>query len=389
VGLNLSILLTESARRHPDRVAARLGDTEITYRELDELSNRVVAVLQERGVEPGDRVALTLPNSPQFLACYYGALKAGAVVVPLNPLLKARELGFALADSGAKVLVAWREFFAEARAAAGPSGVGRLLVAGGGRGPRPVGATTIEEAVEWIGGGTVGAVPRDPGEPAVIVYTSGTTGGPKGAVLTHSGLVWNAHLSAEAYDLSERDSLFAALPFFHVAGQSCVMNAAIYAGARLALMQRFEPQAALELAEEERVSVLTAVPTMWGALLAAERARDRPIPTPRVLVTGAASIADEVRQAIERRFGRPLVQIYGLTECSGAVALTHPGRASAAGSVGSPLWGVETKVVGEDGRELPPGEVGEVLVRGHCLMASYHGNPSASIASAVASGLPW
>lgn len=380
----MSSVLSESARRHPLRAAVKVGDEALTYAELEGRSDRMAGALVDRAVSPGDRVAVMLPNTPQFLIAYYGALKAGAVVVPLNPLLRAREVTLYLRDSGAKVLVAWHASLQESRAGAAAAGVEAVIGAGRPE-AQPPGVEALEEVLDRASpaGGTV---QRDPGAAASLVYTSGTTGGPKGAVLTHSSLLWNAHLTALALGYTDEDVLLGTLPFFHVAGGSCVMNAAISVGARLVLMPRFDPVLALDLAEGEEVSVLPGVPTMWSALLATGSGRQRNLSRLRLCATGAAPIAQETREAVERRFGLPLLQVYGLSECSGAVSVTRPDSTSTPGSVGTPLWGVEMKIVDGDGREVPPGEVGEISVRGHCLMTGYHDRPEATAAAIDAEG---
>lgn len=378
MGLNLAVLLDESGRTHPERPAVKLGDFTLTYSLLDAAARRVAGGLREAGVEPGDRVAIMVPNVPQFPILYYGALRVGATVVPLNVLLKRRELAYFLSDSGAKALFAWEGFLDEARAGAEEAGVERTWAVtmpdsqAGGDLPTfndlLAGAEPFEDTIQCA-----------PDDTAVLLYTSGTTGAPKAAMLTHSSMLWNAEVSATAvFGLTPDDVLFGGLPLFHSFGQTAAMNVAVRVGACLALLPRFEPEPALDLLEGARCTVFEGVPTMYNALLNAESAERRDLTRLRMCVSGGASIPVETLRGFERTFGCKVLEGYGLSETSPVASFNHPVRPSKPGSIGTPIWGVEMKVAGEDGAALPAGEVGEILIRGHNVMKGYWNRPDAT-----------
>jgi long-chain acyl-CoA synthetase len=373
MGLNLAVLLDEAGRRHADRPAVKLGDLTLTYALLDGAARRVAGGLREAGVEPGDRVALMVPNVPQFPILYYGALRVGATVVPMNVLLKEREVAYYLADSGASVLFAWESFLDQARAGAQQAGVERVwavTMPDSPAGDLPtfndlLATEPFEDTVQ-----------RAPDDAAVLLYTSGTEGAPKGATLTHSTMLWNAEVAATTViELSPEDVIFGGLPLFHSFGQTAGMNTAIRAGACLALLPRFEPEAALDVLEGAGCTVFEGVPTMYNALLNAESAQRRDLSKLRLCVSGGAAIAVEVLRGFERTFGCQILEGYGLSETSPVAAFNHPDRPSKPGSIGTPIWGVEMRVVGDDGAPLPPGEIGEIAIRGHNVMKAYWNRP--------------
>jgi len=255
---NLANILTESARRHHDRPAIRLDDIVVTYAELDELTARAAGWLRARGIGPGDRVAIALPNVVQFPVLYYGALRAGATVVPMNPLLKAREIEHHIGDSGAKLALVWSSVAAEAKSAAKATGTDIVVIDD----------DTMAAAAAWPFSPAVAA--RDDSDTAVILYTSGTTGAPKGAQLTHANLYRNALTFAAMFVLCENDVVLGCLPLFHAFGQSNGLNASLAVGACVSLIPRFDPAAVLHLIERHRVTVFEGVPTMYVTLLHAD-----------------------------------------------------------------------------------------------------------------------
>ena len=367
--MNLAAILMASAARLGGRTALKLDGVELSYRALDAASARVAALLRRRGVEPGDRVGVMLPNVPEFAVVYYGILRAGAVVVPVNVLLKEREVARFLGDSGAGLLFGWHAFAEVVEVGARGAGTDCLFVTPG--------------EFEWL----LGSVrperdlcERDPSDTAVILYTSGTTGTPKGAELTHANLSRNAEAVRALHSLSEHDVTLGALPLFHSFGQTCALNATIGAGGCLSLMERFEAGKALEVIERDGVTVLQAVPTMYAALLShpARDARDHS--TLRVCVSGGAPMPAEVMRGFERAFGRRVVEGYGLSETSPLASSNHFGRHRKPGSIGAPIAGVEMKVVDADGNDLPCGEVGEIVIRGHNVMKGYWRRPEETAA---------
>ncbi|MFI6002026.1 long-chain fatty acid--CoA ligase [Streptomyces sp. NPDC051366] len=362
---NLAAFLVNSAAARRNQVAVRHDDTTLTYAELDDASARFAAVLQGRGVRPGDRVAMTMPNVPLFPVVYYGILRAGGVVVPMNPLLKAREVAYVLRDSGARVAVAFPLFAREVANAAAELGTECLVT-------EPSAFHDLLTAAEPLSG----IVDREDGDPALILYTSGTTGTSKGAELTHGNLVSNTATTAETLiQVGPDDILFGGLPLFHAFGQTCALNASVAAGATLTLLPRFDPQRALEVMHRDGVTVFLGVPTMYSALLHAELPDGFDASRLRLAVSGGAAIPVEVLHGFERRFDATVLEGYGLSETSPVASFNHPDRPRKAGSIGVPIRGVEMKLVTEDGSEAGPGEVGEIAIRGENVMNGYFNRP--------------
>ena len=379
--LNLATLIDQAAKRHPEQIYVRLGDVALTYAQVNGAAQRVAAYLQSIGVKPGDRVGVMLPNVPHFPMAYYGALLAGAVVVPMNVLLKGREVEYFLQDSGAKVLIAWAGFGADAKIGADAAGI-PLLVAGPDA--TPEGATKLEEAIGTVEPLTE-PVQRIATDTAVILYTSGTTGKPKGALLTHSNLMWNAEISSQLHNLGTHDTLLGALPLFHSFGQTCVLNAAARKGATIELIPRFDPEVALKLIETRKVTKFFGVPTMFVALLNHPNLESTDVSSLDLCVSGGSACAVETLKEAEAKLARVL-EGYGLSETSPVACFNHPENESKPGSIGTPLYGIEMAVIGDDGQHLPVGEIGEIVIRGHGVMAGYHERPEATAESIDALG---
>ena len=357
---NLAELLTHAAARRPDSTAVKLDDLELTYAGLNEASARVAGLLRAKGVRPGDRVGLMLPNVPHFAVVYYGILRAGGVVVPMNVLLKEREVAHYLSDSDARLLFAWHDFADAAHAGSDQAHADCLLVEPGSFEALLDRSDRVAEVSE-----------RDGGDTAVILYTSGTTGTPKGAELTHDNLGRNAAISARLFGVDGETVTLGALPLFHSFGQTCGLNATVGAGGCLTLVPRFDPERVLEVIEGDRVTVFEGVPTMYAALLN-HPARERfDTATLRVCVSGGAAMPVEVMRAFERAFGCAVLEGYGLSETSPVASFNHPDRERKPGSIGTPVDGVEMKLVGD-------GEVGEIAIRGHNVMKGYWRRPDAT-----------
>ena len=381
MGLNLATLLDQSARRAPDHVALRLGEMAVTYAQLDEQSKRFAALLRSRGVQPGDRVAVMLPNVPHFPIAYYGALRAGCVVVPMNVLLKGREIAFYLQDSGAKVLVAWNGFGAEAYEGAGHAGV---PLVGAGPDEPPAGIERVEALI-----GAVEPLEEihqsEPGDPAVLLYTSGTTGKPKGATLSHSNLLWNTEINSAMFEATPDDVMLGALPLFHSFGQVVCMNGMLRRGATLVLLPRFDAEEALALIERYKITLVAGVPTMYVAYLHSPKLPETDVSSVRLCVSGGAAIPVEVLKGVEEKMAR-ILEGYGLSETSPVASFNHPDRPSKPGSIGTPIWGVEMDVWDAEGKPVPHGEVGEIVIRGHNVMTGYWNRPDATQEAITADG---
>ena len=368
MSLNLASIVTESAGRLPDQPAVRLMGTELSYAELDDRSARLATLLREKGIERGDRVGVMLPNVLEFPIAYYGVLRAGAVVVPMNVLLKRREIAFYLEDSGAELLLAWHGFAEEAREGAADAGAELIEVE-----PASFGATLADLEP------TPGLVDTDEDDTAVILYTSGTTGKPKGAELTHQNLHRNADVTCRTTaEISAGDVVLGSLPLFHSFGQTVSMNASLMVGACLTLLPKFDPGDALETMQRDRVTHFYGVPTMYGALLHHPGREDFDTSAIRICITGGASMPVEVLRGFEDAFDAIILEGYGLSETSPVSSSNHPDRERKPGSIGTPLEGVEMQVVDEDDNPVPQGEVGEIVIRGHNIMKGYWQRPDAT-----------
>jgi len=364
---NLATFLTETASRHGDRTAMKLDDVEVPYSGLDAASARVAGLLAERGVGPGDRVGLMLPNVPYFPMTYYGILRLGGVVVPMNPLLKGREVAFFLENPEAKVLFAWHDFAEAAEAGAEQTGADLILVKPGEIEQLVADADPRDEVVE-----------RDGDDTAVILYTSGTTGKPKGAELTHANLGMNVKVASSLFEYSEDDVILGCLPLFHSFGQTCALNCAVRVGASLTMLPRFEPAKALEIVQRDKVTVFLGVPTMYSAMLNCERREDYDVSSLKLCGSGGAAMPGEVQRGFEEAFGAKVLEGYGLSETSPVASFNHPDRERKTGSIGTPIEGVEMKAVDEDGNEVAQGEVGEIVIKGHNVMKGYWNQPDAT-----------
>jgi long-chain acyl-CoA synthetase len=366
---SLSTNLAAAKEHHPDRVALRCDDLQITYTEFDAAAARVATLLEQAGIEPGDRVGVMLPNTPAFALVFYGIIYRGAVAVPMNPLLKGREVEFFLSNSGAKALFGTPAFADEAEAGAAKADAKCWVVDDAGLAELIADLPAQESPVE-----------RDDDEVAVILHTSGTTGKPKGAMLTHGNLRRNCEVSVRTLvETDSDDVVMGCLPLFHVFGLTCGLNGAVLAGAMLTLIPRFDPRKALEVIERDGVTVFEGVPTMYSALLSvAEEANPGATDSLRTCVSGGAALPVQVLNDFEKAFGCAVLEGYGLSESSPAAAFNHPNKERKAGSIGTPIEGVEMRVVDLDGVEVPQGDAGEIQIRGHNVMKGYWNLPDAT-----------
>jgi len=368
--LNLGTILQTTSEARPDHVAVRLHDRALRYHELDRAARGVATSLRERGLQPGDRVALLIPNVPEFTVAYFGILYAGCTVVPLNVLLSAPEVRYHLEDSGAKLLVAHPLFEAPARQGAREAGVAVVRAEGSGEGTL-AGLAAADPAPALHA--TTGS------DTAVVLYTSGTTGKPKGAELTHSNLLLNCAMVVPRLIPAGPDEVaLGALPLFHSFGQTCIQNAMVAAGGTVTLLQRFGPQEAFEVIERDRVTRFAGVPTMYFALLHHAPERPHDISSLRWCMSGGAAMPVEVMRAFEEKFRVEILEGYGLSETSPIASFNLPDRPRNPGSIGYPVWGVELCIQDDQDRMLPDGERGEICIRGHNVMKGYLGRPDAT-----------
>ena len=383
--LNLAMLIEHHARVRPDREAIVAGASRMTYGELDGAARRVASALRELGVQPGDHVALSCPNTPHFPIAYFGILKTGAAVVPLNVLLKPREIAQHLHDSAARIHLCFEgtvelpmaHMAAEAVASV-PTCKHMIVMTRDPAGAAPVAGVPTLGALMQAQPETFETVLRAPDDTAVVLYTSGTTGQPKGAEMTHANMMLNAMASRDMFlgPLGTAPaSALAVLPLFHSFGQTAVMNAQFLQGNRVVLLPRFEPAAVLEAMLAEQVNAFAGVPTMYWALL--RHVEEHGIDTAviaanlRVCSSGGAPLPVEILHAFDQRFGVEIMEGYGLSETSPVATFNQYGMPRKPGSVGLPIWGCDVRVVDEDDVELPQGGVGEIVIRGHNIMKGY------------------
>jgi long-chain acyl-CoA synthetase len=365
---NLARILTDTVEKHGDKTAFKLDDIELSYSMLDEGSARVAGLLESKGIEQGDRVGMMMPNVPYFPALYFGILRAGGIVVPMNVLLKKREVGFYLEDPGAKLLFAWADFAEAAEAGAADAGAEAILVKPGDFEKLLAEQEPVRDVAEKTGEDT-----------AVILYTSGTTGKPKGAELTHANLYKNSKgVSEKLGEMSADDVLLGALPLFHSFGQTCTMNSAVSVGATVTMLPRFDPDKALQIIQRDRVTLFQGVPTMYNAMLHSDSCESADCSTLRICMSGGAAMPAELMRSFEEKFGCIILEGYGLSETSPVASFNHPDRERKPGSIGTPIEGVEMQVWDDDGNELPQGEVGEIVIRGHNIMKGYWNRPEAN-----------
>jgi len=384
MSFNLAIMLRESATSHPDKPLMHINELSFSYAQTDEISGRIASSLLGLGLQRGDKVAVQLPNLPQFLFTYFGILKAGLVMVPLNPLLKAPEVAYHLADSDARVLVTFEMFADEAvkgaAQVANDTGVEVMtyVVNMPGNDVRPQGTKHYDEL--YFADDTRDIVPLSPDDTAVLLYTSGTTGKPKGAELTHFQLFMNCTTAGNLFGFEDDDIGLAVLPLFHVFGLSSVLNTSVRFGGTIVLVPRFEMEPVIDAIEKHRCTIFSGVPTMYFALLSMDLSK-RDLSSLRVGVSGGAAIPGETIKAIEERLpGFVVLEGYGLSESASTTTFNVSAEERKVLSIGKPIWGVEVTVVDENDKVLPPGEehVGEIVIRGHNIMKGYYKNPEAT-----------
>jgi long-chain acyl-CoA synthetase len=370
--MNLAQTILDAGQEDPDHIAVKLDDAEMSYKLLNGATAHMVGLLREHGVKPGDRVGIMLPNVPYFPVCYYGILRAGAIVVPMNVLLKKREVGYYLKDPEAKLLIAWGDFAEAAETGAEEAGAECLLV-------KPGEFENVVGAAEPV---TEVADTGD-GDTAVILYTSGTTGQPKGAELSNANLARNAEASSGLFGLGSDAVVLGALPLFHTFGQTCGMNATLGRGGTLTLIPRFDPAKALEIIQRDEVNVFQGVPTMYGAMLHLDNRDDYDVSSLKVCASGGSAMPVELMRGFEEAFGCKVLEGYGLSESSPVASFNHPDRERKPGSIGTPIEGVEMKVVDDDSHEVAQGEVGEILIKGHNVMNGYWNREEATAETIV------
>lgn len=393
--LNLASIVSHHARQTPDKEAVIWNDVRMTYAQLDALSNRVANALTEMGVGHDDKVALVCPNLPQFPIVYYGIMKAGAVVVPLNCLFRSREFVYHLTDSDAKAVFVFEGTDELPMAATVkdafdqvPACERLIVLTKDLMGKSPFAEHETLTQITFDKSEKFETCATRPDDTCTILYTSGTTGQPKGAELTHANIYMNAaaaysmHLPAVDFTNGEQLTCLITLPLFHTTGQTVQMNASMYGGMRVVLLPRFEPGATLEAMAKEKANFWVGVPTMYWAILkyidetgydASPIAESLIVPT-----SGGAPMPVELIEKFKKVFGIRMCEGYGLTETAPLACFNHLERPSKPGTVGQPLMGTEIKCFDDDDKEVPRGSRGEVVIRGHNIMKGYYKRPEAT-----------
>ena len=335
---NLATNLVTTAEQHPDNTMIAMGGKHLSYAVMHQLAAKLAGDLKASGIEPGDRVALILPNVPAFPVAFFATLYAGGTVVPMNPLLKAGEIDFFFTNSGAKIAFVW---------------------------------PPVERADD---------------DTAIILYTSGTTGRPKGAELTHANIHLNATRCAnDIAQITSDDVVMGCLPLFHVFGLVVGLQAAVIAGAALALIPRFDPADAIKTIANEKVSVMLGVPTMYAAILNHPDGDSLDASSLRTCCSGGSAMPHEVQRAFEEKFNCQILEGYGLSETSPVASFNMPGMPTKSGTIGVAIPGCEMKLIDEDGKDVGAGGVGEIAIRGDNVMKGYWQNPDAT-AEAIPDG---
>ncbi len=388
--LNLVSVFEHSAKEFPDKKAIIFQDKNFTFAQTSAMVNKVANALKAKGIQKGDKVALSCLNLPYFPMIYYGILKIGAVVVPLNVLLKGREIAYHLNDSDAKAYFCFQGTPELPMAKEGFAGFNKAdgceyfcIITADPAAQSPIEGTQTLGRFIADADITCDTELTSPEDTAVILYTSGTTGFPKGAELSHSNMVMNAVGSRHLFQLTADDVHAIVLPLFHSFGQTCQMNAGFSAGNTLVMIPKFMPEEVLGAIQNEKASIFAGVPTMYWAMLNYQDKEgkfdfDKIGDTLRVGVSGASSLPIEIIKGIEKKYKIPILEGYGLSETCPVATFSHLNKERKPGSVGTPIWGVEVEIFDKDNNVLPIGEVGELVIRGHNVMKGYYKKPEAT-----------
>ncbi len=364
---NFAEKLPAAAQADSEHPAVKLDDIVLNYGILDAAAARAAGVLREKGVGEGDRVGMQLPNVPYFPIIYFGALRLGAIVVPMNPLLKDREVRYHLSGSGARVMVGWHQFADAACAGSEEAGAECTIVTPGEFEQLLGSAQPVDDVAE-----------RADDDAALIIYTSGTTGSPKGATLTHANLAAAAEVGRELVDADQDSVAVAALPLFHIFGMNSVMNVTLNARGLLTLVPRFDADKVLEVIERDRATTFGGVPTMYAALLHHPERGRYDVSSLDLCVSGGAPLPVEVLRGFDEAFGAKVLEGYGLSETTGMGSFNTTDRERKPGSIGVPVGGTAIKLFDDEDNEVPPGEPGELVMRGRFVMKGYWNDEDAT-----------
>ncbi len=389
MSLNLSWIVRNSARDYPDHVALIHDDRRLSYKDLARRIEAFAAHLRNLGIEGGDKVALLMHNRISFTVAYFGILHAGATVVPASFLSVGREIAYVLEDSDAAALVTFSTYAENAQEGFDAVESCRsLIVVDESDGP-----LTVLNGMPVDPNGSCDIAWTSPADSAVILYTSGTTGQPKGAELTHFNMYSNAQIANERLlttptrieRIGPGNTMLSVLPLFHSFGQTCNQNSAMLGGAALTYLEKFDPEHVLEVMERDKVTLFSGVPTMYFQLLNLARADQYDLSSLRFCFSGGAALPLQVMHDFEARYKVKILEGYGLSETSPIATFSQPHKKYKAGSIGAAVYGCEVKIFDAEDNELPAGEVGEIVIRGQNVMKGYYKRPEAT-AEAFRSG---
>ena len=385
-----------AAAARPDLAAIKYFDGEIQYGDFDRLTDALAAGLRDRGIAKGDRVALYLQNVPQYVVGMVGIWKAGAIVVAINPMNRSRELTYLLDDSGARALICHESLYADVAVTIVPDSAVKLVlttseldfqsrndsrVFGGSTRVRSEGTEDLAEFMAAYDGQQAPDPGLRPVDPAVLTYTSGTTGEPKGAINTHSNMLFASRGFRDWSGWTRDDIVFAVAPLFHVTGLIAHIGAAFLTPMTLVLGYRFDPVVTAELIEEYQCTTTTGAITAFISMMNADAATAKHLESLKVIYSGGAPIPPKVANDFEKKFGRHIYPCYGLTESTSPVHIAPLERLapvdpeSGALSIGVPIYNTTVRILGEDGHLLPVGEVGEFQIEGPQIVRAYWGKP--------------
>ena len=373
--VNVAELLELNQEQNAQKHALTWGESQVTYGELYEAVLRMASGLKEIGLKKGDRVLLMLPNIPHFPISYYAVLAVGAVVVPINVMFKEREIAYQIEDSEAVAAIAWEGFTNDLlKARDKTESLKHLFILGDNIPDDAIHLTKFISHHKPLD--KIDEV--EPDDSAVIMYTAGITGHPKGAELSHQGLSYAIKVLAETLRLTDREKILAVVPFFHSFGVVVVMNAGLYGGSTLTLAPRFNPKDALDIIAKDKITILAGVPTMFQMIHDFPDFADYDLSSLKYCLSGGSHLSEDLLRRFEERFSTYVLEGYGLSETCAAASFNNFKRERKPGSIGYPLEGMEMRVVDEEDQEISIGDIGEIVIKGPSLMKGYRNRPQAS-----------
>ncbi|MBM7702656.1 fatty acid--CoA ligase family protein [Metabacillus iocasae] len=387
--MNLSTQLHETAVVNPTKPAYMFAEKHVTYGELDASISKFASGLQKLGVKKGDHVALLVGNSPHFIIGLYGAIRMGATVIPINPIYTADEITYILKNGDVKAVIAvdlllpllmkvTEQISTLEHVILCETPQGKELLQTHGLSTTPSFARAFSSVIE-IGHNEFNFPALDDEDVAVILYTSGTTGKPKGAMLTHFNLYRNAKDVADFLDINEQDRVVATLPMFHVFCLTVSLNAPLMNGGTVLIVPKFSPAEVFRVIKEHEATIFAGVPTMYNFLMQHPEGSKEDVQTLRLCISGGASMPVALLKGFEQKFGVIISEGYGLSEASPVTCFNPLDRERKAGSIGTSIMNVENKIVDESGQEVPVGQVGELIVKGPNVMKGYYKMPEETI----------